>query len=242
MMNNSLQTLSSFIESPFGNYVSQKDLIKLNDDYKASNIKIQAYSKIEDAYFVHLKMESTSSKERYFYDIIVKFSKPEKILDVRNLKQYYVQFFSNCPSFIYQYAAWYYKKGYLIQELYDKLDKEYIGILPSNVNVNNLTFDKSIYCSCKYIIDHRAENIAVVLPQILMKDQRRFFQDISSFQDVKLDMSVISAQSKITDKHKKNETSKKAPKSKSKIAPTVTVIKRKSTRVVQKTKVIKKKR
>ena len=72
------------------------------------------------------------------------------------LKNYYVQFFSNSPSFIYKYAVLYKRNGALIENLYDKLNPEYADTLPETTNKTlEVSFDKSIYFTVRFLLDYR---------------------------------------------------------------------------------------
>ena len=110
------QTLSQFMEAPFGVPNKLKNL-KYEDRYqaykKANKIKIDASLELDGDYFIHLKVPSESSEKELMYDVVVQFFDPDdnvkKALDLRG---YYVQFFSNSPGFIYKYAALYKLQGY----------------------------------------------------------------------------------------------------------------------------------
>ena len=133
------QTLREFIESPFGNPDNQKRL-QYEDryqKYKRNNkIRVEATLEIDKNYFIHLKVPSESQKgTTVYYDVVVQFfttnSDVEKELNLRN---YYVQFFSNSPGFVYQYATLYRIEGYLIETLTDKFTPGALEILPDKAN------------------------------------------------------------------------------------------------------------
>ena len=146
------QTLSGFLFSPFhGKEDLQKDT-EYNSKYisfiSENRIRIVAMCIIEDSYYIHLKVPSESQKQvGYEYDVVIRFftDNPE-VLKHQHLRSYYVQFFSNSPSFMYQYAYLYNQSGYLINALYDKIDAEYINTPPQKTNSSmKMSYDKSIY-------------------------------------------------------------------------------------------------
>ena len=191
------QTLREFIESPFGNPDNQKRL-QYEDryqKYKRNNkIRVEATLEIDKNYFIHLKVPSESQKgTTVYYDVVVQFfttnSEVEKELNLRN---YYVQFFSNSPGFVYQYATLYRIEGYLIETLTDKFTPGALEVLPDKANKDyKLYYDSTIYYACRYLQDNRM----VILGKLNFKIFRRkttenFFKDIQSFEYVNLDRDI----------------------------------------------------
>ena len=124
------QTLNQFILAPFNNNDSLERDTKYStmyQKYRGSNqIKIASTTEIEGAFYFHIKIPS-ETQEGSEYDVVIRFftDKPQVKLE-SHLRNYYIQFYSNSPSFIYQYAYVYNKRGYLISDLYKKLDVDYI--------------------------------------------------------------------------------------------------------------------
>ena len=161
-MSKKYQAISDFMRSPFGRTDSMDQNIKYEKMYneytKSNKIYVSGYTIIESSYYIHIKIPSESQKDgKYEYDVIIRFftDKPE-LEKSMSLRAYYMQFFSNSPSFIYKYAALYKKEDYLIRELYDKLDPEYKDVMPEKTNSDMiLSYDKSIYFACRFLSDGR---------------------------------------------------------------------------------------
>lgn len=157
-----LQTLQSFLRTPFG----RQDMgDKLQDYeqryrkyYQSNRIRVVAMTEVEGSYYLHLEVPSESAKEqKYKYDVVIRFFTPDPhTAREGSLRNYYVQFFSNSPSFIYRYAVLYKQHGVLIEFLYDKMSKEHMDQLPTKANSSmELSFDKSIYFACKYLSERK---------------------------------------------------------------------------------------
>ena len=125
-----LQTLQSFLRTPFG----RQDMgDKLQDYeqryrkyYQSNRIRVVAMTEVEGSYYLHLEVPSESAKEQHYkYDVVIRFFTPDPhTAREGSIRNYYVQFFSNSPSFIYRYAVLYKQHGALIEFLYDKMSKE----------------------------------------------------------------------------------------------------------------------
>ena len=132
------QTLIEFFDSPFG----QGQLARKNNEYyeayrkyrTLNKLKIYGMTEVEGSYYIHIKVPS-ESKDSYEYDTVIRFfTDKDKVAKESHLRNYYIQFFSNCPSFIYKYSYIYKEAGYLIEALYNKLDSDYIGMPPTKTN------------------------------------------------------------------------------------------------------------
>ena len=78
--------------------------------------------------------------------------------------------------------------------MYDKLDKNYIDKLPEKTNANlELSYDSSIYFACKYLIDKKF-GIRTLTKK---KTNEQFFHEITNFESVKVDNSLIDADKKL---------------------------------------------
>lgn len=199
------QTIGEFMYSPFGDSNSMDKNIKyaqLYEDFvKHLKIYVAGFTVIGESYYVHVRVPSESNKDgKYEYDVVIKFftDKPE-LKKTISLRQYYMQFFSNSPGFIYRYAALYKKHDYLIKEVYDKLDPEYADVMPEKTNADmQVSYDKSIYFACKYLSDGRFKYLNKIghLGR-RKKTPERFFADISDFKSVKFDQDLMNAEKKL---------------------------------------------
>ena len=184
------QTISEFVFMPFGNYTSQSKLEKYKALYLTNNSKIilNAYTKIEDSYYFHVKVPSESQKDgNVYYDVVIRFftDKPA-VKSSSHLRDYYIQFFSNSPGFIYNYAVLYKNNGFLIDFLYTKMDPRYFDKLPIKTNKNlELSYDKSIYFTCRFLNEKKFKvlnKVGITLGKKLPPD--KFFKEIKDFQSI----------------------------------------------------------
>lgn len=198
------QTLSGFLLSPFG---TPEDLTKdmtYASKYRSfvatNSIKLVAVCEIEDSYYYHLHIPSESKDGKYNYDVVIRFfTDKEELKRTNSLRGYFIQFFSNCPSFMYQYAYIYKQEGFLIEALYNKLDADYIDTPPTKSNAKMVkSYDKSIYYACRYLSEKKftllekngINNLKKVSPD-------RFFRGISDFKSVKIDTYILGEEKKL---------------------------------------------
>jgi len=201
------QTLSNFLLSPFyGKEDVQKDTefaTKYRQFVSQNKIRIYAACQIEDSFYIHMKIPSESQKSSdgtYEYDVVVRFfTDDSEIAKQTHLRSYYVQFFSNSPSFMYTYAYVYKREDYLIKVLYEKLDPDYIDVKPEKTNPRlKKSYDKSIYFACRYLSDTQFRYLDKTGPlRSKMVPEDRFFRQISDFKSIKLDQSLISEERKL---------------------------------------------
>lgn len=182
------QTIGEFLNSPFG-IPDQETYAKLEKKYKEAKrpVSVHAYTILDDAYFLHLKIPSESHQDKS-YDVVLQFfTNDNDVKKSSSLQNYYIQFFSNSPSFIYRYAVLYKQKGYMIDSLQKKMDPKYADTLPEKTNKDlKLTFDKSLFMACYYL----QNDGSTWLDKDFLKKKRKtsmreFLSNIGSFQDVK---------------------------------------------------------
>lgn len=211
------QTLSEFIASPFG---SEKPMVDatLDNMMLGMRLRIEGFTVLEKSYYIHIKIPSTSNDGKTVYDVIIRFFPQNKQMEKElSLQNYWIQFFSNSPSFMYKYAVLYKNHGYLIEELYDKMDPKYLDTLPEKTNKDmELSYDKSLYLACKYLASHKFKLLTKlgVLTQH-KKDPVKFFKDVSSFQAIKLDQDLIAMERRVSrqlDSEKSRASSKPSNK------------------------------
>lgn len=208
------QTISQYLDAPFGN-VNEAEKRKMEEMYKrmsgTKKIRIEGYTKIDDNYLWHIIIPSESNANQS-YDVVLLFFTDDASVkrDIR-LNRYYIKFFSNSPSFIYQYAAMYHEAGYLVDFLFEKMDKDYKDVMPKKPKP--LSYDKSLYCACRYLMDNTQalSKLGMVLKK--KKTSNAFFRDIKTFQDVKLTSELNTLDKKLD---KELEENKKAKKNKKK--------------------------
>lgn len=197
------QTLSEFVNSPFETKNETKRLqyesryLDFSSHYK---IKIESAIEFEQNYFLHIKVPSESQKGDSFYDVVVQFFTPnEDVKKQLTLSNYYVQFFSNSPGFVYKYASLYKLQGYLIESLCDKFEIGVLDVLPDKTNnAYELWYDSSIYYACRYILDNRTRLMGKInLKTVKKKSPDKFFNDIQDIEESNLMRGVSNLQKTI---------------------------------------------
>ena len=195
------QTLGEFLSSPFGgsDINIKNTAIQYEEKYKklmqsARKIYCENWTESDGMYMIHMKIPS-ESQDGVYYDVVVQFfTDDDQLAKQNNLERYYIQFFSNSPSFIYKYAALYKVHGYLIDTLYEKMDPEYSNILPDKANPNyKLEYDKSIYYACRFLQDNnynilRKTNITLYKKVNMVK----FLRSIKDYEMVKTDSELYN--------------------------------------------------
>lgn len=198
------QTLQQFLDSPFGLPDKSQKHLKYESryqSYKRSNkIKLEGAHELDGNYFVHLKVPSESTKSDLVYDVVVQFFPPnEKVSHDLDVGNYYVQFFSNSPGFVYKYAALYKLQGYLIESLIDKLGREALDKLPDKANSTyDLYYDSTIYYVCRYLIDNRIFVLGKLNLKMRRKSFDNFFEGIADFESVNMERDVSQLKKDIT--------------------------------------------
>ena len=219
-----VQTLQDFLRIPFGRQdvgdKLQEYERRYRQYYQENRIRVVAMTEIDGAYYLHLEVPSESAKEqRYKYDVVLRFftTNPD-IAKEGSLRNYYVQFFSNSPSFIYRYAVLYKQHGALIESLYDKMSQAYADTLPEKTNQSmEVSFDKSIFFAAKYLLEHKfryLNKFGMLLQR--KKTPEQFFAGIKDFETVRLERSLIAEEKKLKkemDRYKAKTGKQKAPPS-----------------------------
>lgn len=129
-------TFKQYIENPMGKgsaiysgrdvykklYTEKFDKLLLRE---AGNIYYKLYyDDRNDHYFCYIKMPS-ETVENFYYDVIIKFLPSDKKINKgeQNLNNYYVQFYSDDPAFIYTYLHVFMEKDLFVTELKKKVPK-----------------------------------------------------------------------------------------------------------------------
>lgn len=214
------QSIEQFLLAPFGEPEPKSNEFerKYKELVSHKRIHIYGYMEHEKTYWLHLKVGSDTNKNQDYDVVLLFFTDDPDIEAGKSFRNYYVKFFSNSPSFIYNYAALYKQEGFLIEELFNKLDPEFADKMPEKRNPwNKMSYDKSIYSSCRFIQDNR---LSVFTKNGLAtfryrKKFDKFFRDIKDFSEIKLsqDMFKINRDIKKKSEEKKQEKKKKPRKS-----------------------------
>lgn len=208
MANKKYQTLSQFITKPMHTAESLENDNKLDMMYRklisSKGVKLEAVTEVEKSYYYHIKIKSDSQEKQgndYWYDVVIRFFTDDPTIEMQNhLKGYYIQFYSNSPSFVYQYAYLYKREGFLIEELYGKLDKETLDNPPKVRNsAEKLSYDKSLYCACRFLSDGKFrllnKNGTISTKK---KNSKEFFKAVSDWQSVRFDQELLNSERKLS--------------------------------------------
>lgn len=205
------QTLGEFMNSPFGVSTTETKATaeKYEEKYKQlaqeKKIYCENWTESDGMYMIHIKVPS-ESQNGLWYDVVVQFfTDDEQLAKQNNLERYYIQFFSNSPSFIYQYAALYKVHGYLIDSLYDKMDPEYSNMLPDKVNPDyKMSYDKSLFFACRFLQDNNYNILRKTGIRLYKKvNMMKFLRSIKDYEMVKADSELYSIEQSL-----KKETEK----------------------------------
>ncbi len=189
-LNISNQTLKDFIENPF-HQKNELKYLKYDNRYqsykKANKIKVVRVLEFEKNYFIHLTVPSESQKGASEYDVVIQFFTPEKQVERSlSLDNYYVQFFSNSPGFIYKYAALYKLEGYLIESLFNKFQAGTLDILPDKANKDyELFYDSSIYYASRFLLDNKLRLLGKFNIKVFStKNVQKFFDEVQDVESM----------------------------------------------------------
>lgn len=155
-------SLTQFINNPTGKgsaYVAKRSAIKqglnltfvkLLKEYRNAFYAIPYILSTGDILFL-VKVPSEDYKNnKISYDVLIKFYHDSK----KNMSSRNVQFFSNCPSFIYTYTYVFNKEGLLIPEYKSKFPNEALTQKPVVRNpIESLGYEKSLYIAGRYLMD-----------------------------------------------------------------------------------------
>lgn len=192
------QTLSEFLREPFGSPdpENQTRLLKKYREH-VGKIKAEACIQYENTYMIHVKIPS-ESKEGSFYDVVIQFLPSTKEVEKdKTLDRYFVQFFSNSPSFVYKYAVLYKNKGYMIDALQEKMDPNYKDALPTKTNAGmKLSYDKSLFFAGMFLIEKRKWYMEkLVLNRMPKMNFNKFLDGITNYKGEKFDYNIYELES-----------------------------------------------
>ena len=207
-MRSKYQTLNQFILSPFYDSNSIEKDTKYSTRYNKyimnKSIYVKAICEIEGSWYYHIRVPSEGSDGRIEYDVIIRFFTDKDFVKFEgHLRNYYIQFFSNSPGFIYKYAYVYNQRGYLIEILANKLNPEALTQPPDKSNANqSLSYDSTIYFACRFLSKDTLSKVSGVLGKKVSPNV--FFSNISDFNSVKIENEIINEEKKLQRELKEN--------------------------------------
>jgi hypothetical protein len=102
--------------------------------------------KIQDTYYILMRVPSEVI-EKFYYDTVIMFYTDNPDLKLkRSLKDYYVKFYSNDPSFVYTFAHAMLENDLFIRDLVPRMSKEAVTKVATEKNPKNeIGYVKSLY-------------------------------------------------------------------------------------------------
>lgn len=151
-------TFNGYIMNPMGTknaVFSQRDMYKKLYTEKLDKILLReggkfTYTLYKDStsnrYFCHIKVPSEVI-EKFYYDVVIMFYTTNPSLKgEKTLKNYFVKFYSNDPSFVYTFAYAFNKNELIIEDLITKMSKRSIEQEASIRNPQSIIgYVKSLY-------------------------------------------------------------------------------------------------
>lgn len=148
-------TFDQYIQNPMGKenavisnrtmyanlYKSKLDKILVRE---AGKIEYKCYS-VGRKYICYLKIPSEAIPN-FYYDVLIEFRPPKKLITGAGLNDYNVRFYSNDPSFVYTFAHAFIKNDLFITNYSDKMSQKAIKQVAKEKNPNNqVGYVKSLY-------------------------------------------------------------------------------------------------
>lgn len=123
-------------------YTEKLDKILVRE---VGKVKYKLY-KNGDEFLVYLKIPSEPI-EKFYYDVVIQFYTDDiAIKSSRSLKDYYVKFYSNDPSFVYTFAHAMLTNDMFIRDLVPRMSKQAVKKAATEKNPKNeIGYVKSIY-------------------------------------------------------------------------------------------------
>ena len=157
-------TYDEYILNPMGKKssvlnVDMREIFKLKYRKKLDTILLREHGKIDyflfidskaNTYWVYIKIPS-EVVNKFYYDVVIKFSADEHVTASENLFKYKCQFYSNDPAFVFTYANVFSENDLFIPELKRKMSTKALKEEPKEKNPNKVIgYVKTLYFA--YII------------------------------------------------------------------------------------------
>lgn len=124
-------------------YTKKLDEIMVREN---GSVDFVLYTDENNIYYVHIKIPS-EVVSNFYYDVVLKFyTNNNTISSSRSIKDYYVEFFSNDPSFMFTFAHAFLKNKLFIKDLVPKMSKQAVKKVAVDKNPSDeVGYVKSIY-------------------------------------------------------------------------------------------------
>lgn len=205
--NEELMTLREFYKNPAGKSTSEHLTIGgLHYMYRTryegvverlkKKIPLTIFSENETSYYYYFLIPSDT--RQMDYDVIIHFYEESENPDDTHMsmKDWKVEFFSNCPSFVFTYAYVYNEKGYFIKDLSNKLGKIVLSNKPKEKNPRMvLMWDKSIYYAMHHVMNNiRLNQRYMVKRNAVPFNKEELFSSIRTFEQIMNQLSSPEGQ------------------------------------------------
>ncbi|MFA7156870.1 MAG: hypothetical protein WC123_04175, partial [Bacilli bacterium] len=149
-------TYDEYIQNPMGiknSVISNREMYRSLYVGKLDKILVREVGKVKyflykdkNNFYVHMKVPS-EVVDRFYYDTVIQFyTDKSELVASRTLNDYYVNFYSNDPSFVFTFAHAFIKNDIFIKDLEPKMSKLAIK---KNADIKNPTnqvgYVKSLY-------------------------------------------------------------------------------------------------
>ena len=173
-------TLREFYSNPSGKGITsnninivRKDFIKRYDivtKQEKKKVKTDIYMENETSFYFHMLIPSDMHQNTY--DVVLHmYNLADDGNERGSLKDWSINVFSNCPSFVFTYAVSYNEAGLLIPFLTKKYNNKVLHLLPVEKNPDlTIGWDKSIF----YAIHTLMTNITMTQRFILKRNSKPF--------------------------------------------------------------------
>ena len=144
----------------------------------------------KNIFYIHIKIPS-EKVNGFYYDTVLKFYTDASVKNLgRDLRDYYVQFFTNDPAFIFTYANVFKREGIIVDELGTKLSKKVIKTPPNVTNPEGqVGYVKSLFFA--YLFMRNAG---------LLNTESEVWKNAEAFNRAVLNSKVMDSDSKIKER------------------------------------------
>jgi hypothetical protein len=155
-----MMTLDEYLKNPMGKtnaVMGQFVREAMRNEYTAKfhNVMVRENGKVtyyvykdseNNVWYIHVKVPSENVR-KFYYDVVFRFFADASIKDSgRDLRKWYVEFFSNDPAWVYTYCYAYSQNNLIIKDLSRLMDKTAMNTPAKEKNPQNLVnYSKIIY-------------------------------------------------------------------------------------------------
>ena len=146
-----------YIDNPSGGMVySNRQMYKAMYQDKFKKVLLREQGNIDytvyhdkdpqDSYYIHMKIPSEVI-EKFYYDVVIRLYATKNAQKANSkLRQYYVQFYSNDPAFMYTFAHSFAKNKLFIKDLEPKMSRKALTNIARERNPkDDVWYVKSLY-------------------------------------------------------------------------------------------------